>query len=391
MSGKDEIGHDRVEFHTVVVGGQKFTLPSRYTPLKLLGEGAYGKVCSAVDNIDPKRRKVALKKIPDTFADLVDAKRILREIRLLQHFKHPNVVRLRDLVASSKGTLDELYMVLDYMETDLHYIIYSKNRLTDEHYRYFTYQILRGLKHIHSARVIHRDLKPSNLLVNSNCDLKVCDFGLARGIRGNEDYLLTEYVVTRWYRAPEVMVSCQEYDYKIDVWAVGCILAELILRQPLFPGNDYIQQMNLIFNVLGTPKPGDMDFVTNKNALTFIKKQKVIPKVNFKEYYPDAHPEAIDLLERMLQFHPEKRISVDEALEHPYLAHLRRPSHARKDMCPAPFDFGFEAENDCSKLEVLQELMWQDVRKYRPNAYRAASQGGSTGRAPAPQPQKKKK
>eukprot|EP00495_Collosphaeridae_sp_1-RS-2012_P004645 TRINITY_DN394_c0_g1_i2.p1 TRINITY_DN394_c0_g1~~TRINITY_DN394_c0_g1_i2.p1 ORF type:complete len:131 (-),score=27.06 TRINITY_DN394_c0_g1_i2:2-394(-) len=118
-------------------------------------------------------------------------------------------------------------MVLGFMETDLHKIIYSKNALTDEHNQYFIYQTLRALKYINSAGVLHRDLKPSNLLLNGNCDLKICDFGLARA--KSSRYELTEYVVTRWYRAPEIMCSCHEYDEKIDVWSLGCILAELIL------------------------------------------------------------------------------------------------------------------------------------------------------------------
>lgn len=142
-----------------------------------------------------------------------------------------------------------------------------------------------GLKYIHSAHVIHRDLKPSNLLLNSNCDLKICDFGLARGTKEEADYELTEYVVTRWYRAPEVMCSCQEYDHKIDVWSVGCILAELHGRKPLFPGDDYIKQMNLIFGVLGTPSKDDMKFITNEKALEYIKSLKKKPKITFDKIY----------------------------------------------------------------------------------------------------------
>ncbi len=109
-------------------------------------------------------------------------------------------------------------MVFPFMETDMHKIIYSKNELTDEHTQYFAFQMLKGLRHIHAANVLHRDLKPSNLLLNGNCDLKICDFGLARGVQGNE-YELTEYVVTRWYRAPEIMCACQEYDYKSTFFA----------------------------------------------------------------------------------------------------------------------------------------------------------------------------
>lgn len=114
--------------------------------------------------------------------------------------------------------------------------------------QYFLYQLLRGLKYIHSANVLHRDLKPSNLLLNANCDLKICDFGLARTT--SETDFMTEYVVTRWYRAPELLLNCSEYTAAIDVWSVGCILMEIIRREPLFPGKDYVQQLALITEVL---------------------------------------------------------------------------------------------------------------------------------------------
>lgn len=114
-------------------------------------------------------------------------------------------------------------------------------------WQYFLYQLLRGLKYIHSANVLHRDLKPSNLLLNSNCDLKICDFGLARTT--SETDFMTEYVVTRWYRAPELLLNCSEYTAAIDIWSVGCILLEIIRREPLFPGKDYVQQLGLITEV----------------------------------------------------------------------------------------------------------------------------------------------
>jgi serine/threonine protein kinase len=253
-------------------------------------------------------------------------------------------------------------MVLDFMETDLHKIIYSRNELTDEHIQYFTYQMLRALKYIHSAHVIHRDLKPSNLLLNGNCDLKICDFGLARGVKEEEDYELTEYVVTRWYRAPEVMCSCQEYDHKIDVWSVGCILGELHGRKPLFPGDDYIKQMNLIFNVLGTPSKADMSFISNDKALDYIKSLEKRPKVPFNKIYPDANPLALDLMDKMLAFSPLKRISVDEALKHPYLAGLHNPK--KEFECKDRFDFDFE-KIEMTK-EVLQDFMWEEIYMFRP-------------------------
>ena len=122
-------------------------------------------------------------------------------------------------------------------ESDLDRIVASQQRLSDQHAQYFVYQILRGLKFIHSANVLHRDLKPSNLLVNSNCDLAICDFGLARGVSADTAGQLTEYVVTRWYRAPELLCESADYDAKVDVWSVGCVLGEILGRRPLFKGN----------------------------------------------------------------------------------------------------------------------------------------------------------
>jgi serine/threonine protein kinase len=334
---------------------------AKYSPIKSLGTGAYGIVCSAFDRSKGNKR-VAIKKIPNAFEDLIDAKRILREVKLLRHFKHPNVVGLKDMIPPPEGyPYNDIYMVMDLMETDLHKIIHSPNVLTDEHIQYFIYQTLRGLKYIHSAHVIHRDLKPSNLLLNSNCDLKICDLGLARGVSQEEDYELTEYVVTRWYRAPEVMCSIQQYDAKIDVWSVGCILAELHGRKPLFPGQDYIRQVNLMFSVLGTPSAEDMEFITNPKAKKHIESLTPCSPQPFSELYKKASPAAIDLMTKMLQFNPAKRISVDEALAHPYFDKLHNPK--KEIECKEKFDFTFEREemNDDS----IRAFMWDECFEFR--------------------------
>lgn len=358
----DAQGKQYTGVHSFMVNACKFVVDTKYAPLKPLGRGAYGVVCSAMDKV--ANRKVAIKKIPKAFDDLIDAKRILREAKLLRHFKHENIIALRDLVGPTEDEpFEDIYMVLDFMETDLHKIIYSKNELTDEHIQYFIYQILKGLKYIHSAGVLHRDLKPSNLLLNSNCDLKICDFGLARGTSVEADYELTEYVVTRWYRAPEVMCSCQEYDVAIDVWSVGCILAELHGRKPLFPGDDYIKQMNLIFNVLGTPQSReDMKFITNEKAAEYIKSLKKKNKQPFASLYPNANPLALDLMEKMLVFNPRRRITVDEALAHPYLKSLH--NEKAETSCKKLFDFSFE-KNEMNK-ETIQEFMWREIQHFRP-------------------------
>jgi len=147
---------------------------------------------------------------------------------------------------------EDIYIITDLMETDLHRVIYSRQDLSDEHIQYFLYQILRGLHMIHSANVMHRDLKPSNILVNKDCDLKICDLGLARGYE-DEHELKTEYVITRWYRSPEVILKASKYTKAVDIWSVGCIFAELLGRTPLFPGEDYLDQIQRTIAVLGTP------------------------------------------------------------------------------------------------------------------------------------------
>ena len=244
--------------HSFPAGKHTFTVDTRYSFIRVIGSGAYGVVISAKDS--KTETDVAIKMVPRAFHDEIDAKRILREIKLLKHFRHENIVSIVDMMPPSVNYVEDfndVYMVTDLMETDLHRIIYSKQKLSMDHVQYFVYQVLRGLKYIHSCNVLHRDLKPSNLLVNSNCDLKICDFGLARGIYDDSNsmddsnnergtLLLTEYVVTRWYRAPEIMLACHEYSKPIDVWSVGCIFAELILRKPYFPGDDYIDQVCVI-------------------------------------------------------------------------------------------------------------------------------------------------
>lgn len=237
--------------HTFKAGNHTFTVDTKYTFTRVIGSGAYGVVISAHDtNLNSR---VAIKMVPKAFQDEIDAKRILREIKLLKHLKHENIVGIVDMMPPMMRYVDDfkdVYIVSELMETDLYRIIYSKQSLSLDHVQYFIYQVLRALKYIHSANVLHRDLKPSNLLVNSNCDLKVCDFGLARGVLDSEQMsdsakrpLLTEYVVTRWYRAPEIMLACHEYDKPVDVWSTGCILAELLARKPFFPGEDYIDQV----------------------------------------------------------------------------------------------------------------------------------------------------
>lgn len=349
-----------VKRRAFMINSCKFVIDAKYEPIKPIGRGAYGVVCSARDKTND--RKVAIKKITDAFEDLIDAKRILREAKLLRHFDHENVCGLRDMMNPPlEEPFNDIYIVLDLMDTDLERIICSNNDLTDHHVQYFIYQVLRGLKYIHSANVIHRDLKPSNLLLNADCDLKICDFGLARGVKDDVD--LTKYVVTRWYRAPELLCSCVDYNEKIDVWSVGCILAELLGRTPLWPGEDYIKQMDLIFTSIGTPTEEDVEFISNDKAYQYIKRLKKKEKVPWSRKFPHASAAALDLLDKMLQFNPHKRISVEEALLHPYLEDLHLPEsesvHSEK------FDFTFEDHLKTKK--DIQDYMMDEIYQFRPH------------------------
>lgn len=353
-------------YHKVVINkSSTFELDIRYKNLKPVGSGSYGLVCSADDTLSGS--KVAIKKVADVFDDLVDAKRILREIKLLAHLgAHENVVNIKDIITIQPNTTDfkDLYIVTDLFECDLDRIISSSQDLTDAHHQYFLYQLLRGLKYIHSANVLHRDLKPSNLLVNSNCDLAICDFGLARGVPEGEDMLMTDYVVTRWYRAPELLCDNQIYDKKVDVWSAGLIFAELLVRRPLLQGKDYLDQLRLIVKLLGRPSEEDMAHLahaTAKKALREMGRERneTRPfKRIFRKY--TTNEDAIDLMEKMLVFSPKKRITVEEALAHPYLTDLHQEGD--EPSCEVGFDYTFEdgfPEEMPKKL--LQKHMFEEM------------------------------
>ncbi|KAI3441769.1 uncharacterized protein J3R85_001801 [Psidium guajava] len=336
------------------VYGNLFEVSRKYVPpIRPIGRGAYGLVCAAMNS--ETNEEVAIKKIGNAFDNRIDAKRTLREIKLLRHMDHENVVALKDIIRPpSRENFNDVYMVCDLMDTDLHQIIRSNQTLTDDHYRYFLYQLLRGLKYVHSASVLHRDLKPSNLFLNANCDLKIGDFGLARTT--SETDFMTEYVVTRWYRAPELLLNCSEYTAAIDIWSVGCILGEIVTRQPLFPGRDYVHQLRLITELIGSPDDSSLGFLRSDNARRYVRQLPQYPRQQFASRFQSMSPGAVDLLERMLVFDPSKRITVDEALCHPYLAPLHDINE--EPVCPTPFIFDFEQPSFTE--ENIKELIWRE-------------------------------
>ncbi|CAO2608738.1 Mitogen-activated protein kinase 14 [Lemmus lemmus] len=229
------MSQERPTFYRQELNKTIWEVPERYQNLSPVGSGAYGSVCAAFDTKTGHR--VAVKKLSRPFQSIIHAKRTYRELRLLKHMKHENVIGLLDVFtpARSLEEFNDVYLVTHLMGADLNNIVKCQ-KLTDDHVQFLIYQILRGLKYIHSADIIHRDLKPSNLAVNEDCELKILDFGLAR----HTDDEMTGYVATRWYRAPEIMLNWMHYNQTVDIWSVGCIMAEMLTGKTLFKGKDCI-------------------------------------------------------------------------------------------------------------------------------------------------------
>ncbi|XP_076915548.1 mitogen-activated protein kinase homolog NTF6-like [Bidens hawaiensis] len=356
------------KFIHYTVLGNLFEVTSKYVPpIQPVGRGAYGIVCCAKNS--ETKEDVAIKKIGNAFDNNIDAKRTLREIKLLCHMDHENIVKIKDIIRPpDKRKFHDVYIVYELLDTDLHQIIRSSQALTDDHCQYFLYQLLRGLKYVHSANVLHRDLKPSNLLLNANCDLKICDFGLARTT--SETDFMTEYVVTRWYRAPELLLNCSEYTAAIDIWSVGCILMEIALREPLFPGKDYVQQLVLITELLGSPDDSDLGFLRSDNARKYVKQLPYVPTKTFQEKFPNASPLVLDLAEKMLVFDPSKRISVEDALNHPFLQILHEINE--EPTCASPFVFDFEQAS--LSEEDVRDLIWKETMNFNPDSDNAVAE-----------------
>uniref|UniRef100_A0A8C5NFU5 mitogen-activated protein kinase n=1 Tax=Gouania willdenowi TaxID=441366 RepID=A0A8C5NFU5_GOUWI len=311
-------------------------VPERYQNLSPVGSGAYGSVCSSFDV--KTGLKVAVKKLSRPFQSIIHAKRTYRELRLLKHMKHENVIGLLDVFspATSLEEFNDVYLVTHLMGADLNNIVKCQ-KLTDDHVQFLIYQILRGLKYIHSADIIHRDLKPSNLAVNEDCELKILDFGLAR----HTDDEMTGYVATRWYRAPEIMLNWMHYNMTVDIWSVGCIMAELLTGRTLFPGTDHINQLQQIMRLTGTP-PASLISRMPSHEVRHVPNTHPQHPSNFLplSFLSPCCATAVDLLEKMLVLDTDKRITASEALAHPYFAQYHDPDDEPE---AEPYDQSFES------------------------------------------------
>ncbi|XP_047341655.1 cell division control protein 2 homolog A isoform X1 [Impatiens glandulifera] len=284
----------------------------QYEKVEKIGEGTYGVVYKARDRTT--NETIALKKIRLEQEDEGVPSTAIREISLLKEMQHGNIVRLQDVVHSER----RLYLVFEYLDLDLkkHMDTCPEFYKDPSHVKRFLYQILRGITYCHSHRVLHRDLKPQNLLIDRRTNaLKLADFGLARAF-GIPVKTFTHEVVTLWYRAPEILLGSRHYSTPVDVWSVGCIFAEMVNRQPLFPGDSEIDELFKIFRVMGTPNEDTWPGVTSLPDF-----KSAFPKWPAKDLVtvvPNLNAPGIDLLYKMLRLDPTRRITARAALEHEY-------------------------------------------------------------------------
>ncbi|KAK2494414.1 hypothetical protein MC885_013984 [Smutsia gigantea] len=461
----------RAGFYRRELNKTVWEVPQRFQELHPVGSGAYGSVCSAYDA--QLCQQVAVKKLSRPFQSPVHARRTYRELRLLKHLKHENVIGLLDVFtpATSIEDFSEVYLVTTLMGADLNSIVKCQ-ALSDEHVQFLVYQLLRGLKYIHSAGIIHRvgvvswlagcgarpllsqavqllsshlpalqDLKPSNVAVNEDCELRILDFGLAR----QADEEMTGYVATRWYRAPEIMLNWMHYnqtggvspvqwgrgrqatslkglrgcpvsgDRHVDIWSVGCIMAELLQGKALFPGNDCIlspgwggrlsqgpllwvevkrgvekqvlgntpkiwgpgkglclasghflsqadiDQLKRIMEVVGTPSPEVLAKISSEHARTYIQSLPPMPQKDLRSIFHGANPLAVDLLGRMLVLDSDQRVSAAEALAHAYFSQYHDPDDEPE---AEPYEESEEAKE--RSMAEWKELTYQEVLSFKP-------------------------
>ncbi|XP_067828731.1 mitogen-activated protein kinase 8 isoform X3 [Heptranchias perlo] len=355
------------QFYSVEVGDSTFTVLKRYQNLKPIGSGAQGIVCAAYDAV--LDRNVAIKKLSRPFQNQTHAKRAYRELVLMKCVNHKNIIGLLNVFTPQKSLeeFQDVYIVMELMDANLCQVIQME--LDHERMSYLLYQMLCGIKHLHSAGIIHRDLKPSNIVVKADCTLKILDFGLAR--TAGTSFLMTPYVVTRYYRAPEVILG-MGYKENVDIWSVGCIMGEMIRGGVLFPGTDHIDQWNKVIEQLGTPasefmkklQPTVRTYVENRPKYTGYSFEKLFPDVLFpadSEHNKLKASQARDLLCKMLVIDASKRISVDDALQHPYINVWYDPAEVE---APPPKIYDKQLDERDHTIDEWKELIYKEVLEW---------------------------
>uniref|UniRef100_A0A8D3BRV1 Stress-activated protein kinase JNK n=1 Tax=Scophthalmus maximus TaxID=52904 RepID=A0A8D3BRV1_SCOMX len=351
------------EFYSLDVGDSTFTVLKRYQNLRPIGSGAQGIVCSAYDQI--LERNVAIKKLSRPFQNQTHAKRAYRELVLMKCVNHKNIIGLLNVFTPQKSfeEFQDVYLVMELMDANLCQVIQME--LDHERLSYLLYQMLCGIKHLHNAGIIHRDLKPSNIVVKSDCTLKILDFGLAR--TAATGLLMTPYVVTRYYRAPEVILGM---GYQSNV---KCHCANGVLQYGCAKEQSvYIDQWNKVIEQLGTPSQ-DFLMKLNQSVRTYVENRPRYAGYTFEKLFPDVlfpadsdhnklkASQARDLLSKMLVIDASKRISVDEALQHPYINVWYDPAEVE---APPPKFADKQLDEREHTVEEWKELIYKEVSEW---------------------------
>ena len=398
----------------------KWNLGPRYDFTRKIGKGTYGSVFQARDTAT--NEILAIKNVKSIFEDETEAIHMLREICIMRTLNHPNIVKIKDIIIPPNSeNYNNVFIAMEYAEADLKKLCKSPTYLDHSQVRFLMYQAICGCRYMHSANIMHRDIKPANILINSNCSLKICDFGLSRSYRrlnqnfeqtyeqskreslekGLDDDLgrsskkmsriLTGHVVTRWYRAPEVILMEREYGKEIDVWSLGCVFAEMlgmirenipqyVERTPLLPGKSCFplspdlsthemkagypcaenDQLSLIFQIVGSQQ--DFSFITDPKARRYVEAFPVTRAKDLKEIFPNISANELDLLTKMISFNPKNRISLEQALNHPYFFPVRDPNY--EILANDPADFIFDGDHEVDMM-TIREHFRREVSRYR--------------------------
>lgn len=370
-----------------------FNLPASYRVGKVLGVGAFGSVREAYDTVHD--RQVAVKRMENVTDNIHDGVNILREMKLLSGLHHSHIVQIYDAFGL-ESQREALYIVMEYCDTDLKKVCSDLHGISLAQARRLTYNLLVGCNYLHDKGVYHRDLKPANCLAMRDCSVKICDFNLARTVDKSEDddsapppptpvrRLLTRHVVTRWYRPPEIILKL-EYDEKIDVWSAGCILAELFgalntngrISQsgPLFRGSscaglssdikEHGDQMDKILDVLGTPTNGPEFFALPQTSKEYLRCYPPRTGCGLAKRLPEEASEVgINLLSQMIRFFPSLRVSMSEALHHPFFERVRRTDAEGRAAGEERLAIGIDAERDISSADALLQAFKTEFEKF---------------------------
>ena len=301
---------------------------NRYKIVETISEGSFGVVYKAISE---SGEAVAIKKMKHQFRNWQECVE-LREIKCLKKLSHPNVIKLREVIREN----DELFLVFEYCDGNLFQLMRAMEKhqpFAEHHVKLIMFQLLSGLHHIHQHGFFHRDVKPENLLCNGLERVKLADFGLAREV--NSQPPLTDYVSTRWYRAPEILLKFPSYSWPVDMWAAGALMAELYLFRPLFPGTGELDELYKICVVLGSPAREDWPELfammeERESTTASVLPLNVQASSPLRDWLPTASAAAVDLIGKLLQWDPSQRLSTAQALQHPFFSTV-----VKREVAPA--------------------------------------------------------